>query len=90
MYCKNLTSVVIPEGMERIYYMAFYECNSLTDVYCYAKEPPRSGTTRYHDEYPFDETFIKEHTTLHVPAGSIDRYKREAPWRYFKSIVAIE
>ena len=88
--CKNLTSVVIPEGMERIYYMAFYECNSLTDVYCYAKEPPCSveqGTPPYHDEYPFDETFIKEHTTLHVPAGSVERYKQEAPWKYFKSIV---
>ena len=90
MYCKNLTSVVIPERMKRIYYQVFYECNSLTDVYCYAKEPPRSETDRYHSEYPFDETFIKEHTTLHVPAGSIERYKREAPWRYFKSIVGVE
>lgn len=86
-YCKNLTSVVIPEGMERIYYRAFYKCNSLTDVYCYAKEPPRSETGSHNIDYPFDETFIKEHTTLHVPAGSIERYKQEAPWKYFKSIV---
>lgn len=87
--CKNLTSVVIPESMTSIWYMAFYECNSLTDVYCYAEGPPRSGTDRYHQEYPFDEKFIKEHTTLHVPVGSIERYKREAPWKYFKAIVTI-
>ena len=89
--CKNLTSVVISESVKGIYHMAFYGCNSLTDVYCYAKEPPSSWIPRSFDhQSPFDETFIKGHTTLHVPASSIERYRREAPWSQFKSIVAIE
>ena len=89
--CKNLASVVIPESVTSIRYMAFYECNSLMDVYCYAKEPPSFWIPRsFYHQSPFDETFIKEHTTLHVPASSIERYRREAPWSRFKSIVAIE
>jgi len=88
--CKNLKSVVIPESMKPIYHMAFYKCNRLTDVYCYAKRPPSADKVRHPYKYPFDETLIKRHTTLHVPAGSIERYKQEEPWCYFKSIVAIE
>ena len=55
------------------------------------QKPPRSGTASRHTcDYPFDKKIIKERTTLHVPAGSIEKYKREAPWNQFKNIVAIE
>lgn len=59
---------------------------SLTDVYCYAPEPPSVSTTEYDgswDGYPFDQYYIKEHTTLHVPASSVEKYKTALRWSDF-------
>ena len=33
MYCNSLTSVIIPESVTSIGYMAFAECNTLEAVY---------------------------------------------------------
>ena len=90
--CSSLTSVIIPASVTNIDNEAFYGCNSLTDVYCYAIEPP-SVKTRFEDElwdgYPFNQYYIKEHTTLHVPAGSLEKYKTAIRWSDFGTIVAI-
>jgi len=91
--CSSLTSVNIPDGVTSIDDEAFYGCNSLTDVYCYAKEPPSVKTqVEYEvwDGYPFNPYFIKEHTTLHVPASSLEKYKTALRWSDFWKIVAIE
>jgi len=88
--CSSLTSVTIPEKVTSIGYHSFSVCNSLTDVYCFAIEPPIA----YIDEgdyrlYSFDESYIKEYTTLYVPASALDAYKTTEPWCFFKNIVAL-
>ena len=92
MNCSNLRTVSIPEGVTSIGIAAFYECSSLTDVYCYAAEPP-GVRSMFEDEawdgYPFDQYYIKEHTTLHVPAGSLEKYKTALRWSDFWKIVPI-
>ena len=89
---SNLISVTIPESVTGIGGSAFLGCRSLTDVYCYAPEPPSVSTTEYDgswDGYPFDQNYIKEHTTLHVPASSLEKYKTALRWSDFCKNVPI-
>ncbi|MBR6032138.1 MAG: leucine-rich repeat domain-containing protein, partial [Bacteroidaceae bacterium] len=80
--CSQLTSVTIPESVTVIGDEAFEKCTNLTDVYCYAENVPnmRYGVFFY--------TPIAS-ATLHVPAGSIDKYKTTSPWSDFANIVAL-
>ena len=64
----------------------------MTDVYCYAPEPPSVSTTDFEgswDGYPFEQSYIEEHTTLHVPASSLEKYKTALRWSDFCNIVAL-
>ena len=92
MDCSGLVSVTIPNSVTNIDNGAFYGCSSLTDVYCYAAEPP-GVRSMFEDEawdgYPFNQYYIKEHTTLHVPAGSLEKYKTALRWSDFWKIVPI-
>lgn len=78
-WCSGLVSVTIPKTVTSIGF-AFYGCNSLSDVYCYAENVPRTTTNS------FNETPI-ESATLHVPAVSVDKYKATEPWSSFGNIV---
>ncbi len=83
---SRLNFVYIGSGVKTIGEKAFYECNSLTSVYCYATTPPETidgGNT-------FVLGLIRRLGTLHVPAESVSVYKATYPWNEFKSIVAIE
>ncbi len=93
MDCSGLASVTIPNTVTNIEDGAFQNCRSLTDVYCYAPEPPSVSTTDFEgswDGYPFEQSYIEEHTTLHVPASSLEKYKTALRWSDFSNIVAIE
>ena len=104
--CKKLKSVVIPEGVTTIGNGAFSGCkamesfdfpgsliyidsfafrylSNLMDVYCHAEAVP--GTTNN----TFGDVDLSK-ATLHVPAASIEVYRKAAPWNGFKNIVAIE
>ena len=92
MDCSGLASVTIPNTVTNIEDGAFYNCRSLTDVYCYAPEPPSVSTTDFEgswDGYPFEQSYIEEHTTLHVPASSLEKYKTALRWSDFCNIVPI-
>ena len=86
--CSDLTTVTFPRSLKRIGKGAFLLCGSLADVYCYAEMPPH--TIKESILVPFDVSHTKEHTTLHVPAASIKRYKATPLWKEFKAIVPIE
>ena len=62
---------------------AFENCPELADVYCFAEQVPKANTSTFKDSYI-------DHSTLHVPAGSVSAYQQEEPWKDFESIVAIE
>ena len=104
--CKFLTSVTMPNSVTTIDYWAFVDCISLmsvtfgskineikagafencpelADVYCFAEQVPKADISTFKDSYI-------DHSTLHVPAGSVSAYQQEEPWKDFESIVAIE
>lgn len=81
--CNNLSSISIPKSIETIYSYAFSALSNLTDFYCFADSVPKINKETFYD------TPIAS-ATLHVPAGSIEKYKATSPWKDFGSIVALE
>ena len=74
--CRGLTSVTIGNGVTSIDYEAFRECSGLKDVYCFAENVPTT------DSYAFNYSPIA-FVTLHVPAGSVEAYRKREPWKNF-------
>ena len=68
--CKN---TVIPASVTYIGDYAFYGC-SLDDIYCYTSTPTKTGYSMFYENTYSD-------CTLHVPYGTIDRYKTADGWR---------
>ena len=80
--CRHLTSVTIPRSVTNIGDNAFYGCSNLTDVYSYGNNVPSLG-------YDVFKNSLIASATLHVPAGSIEKYKTTSPWSGFGNIVAL-
>ena len=75
-YCSSLPSVTIPNSVISIGEDAFYDCSSLTDIYCYATTPPIC-----HDYDTFYR--VSKYCYIHVPAGTISNYQVATGWRNF-------
>ena len=80
--CENLGTLTIPDGVTEIGKNAFQKCFKLKDVYCYAKNVPKTDNTA------FDGT-PTESATLHVPVDAVETYKKTGPWSHFKEIVPL-
>ena len=80
--CSDLKTITLPGSITSIGHDAFSWCSSLTDVYCDANEVPEAVSSA------FPYASLKS-ATLHVPAGSIDKYKAQSPWSRFGNIVAM-
>ena len=79
---KYLTTLTIPNSMKHICTSAFEGCSNLKDLYCKADNVPVVW------ESVFKNVLIAS-ATLHVPAGSIEKYKTTSPWKDFGNIVAL-
>ena len=80
--CSGLTSVTIPNSVTSIGEEAFAYCYELINVYCYAENVPSTESNAF-------EGIDWEKATLHVPAGSVDRYTETAPWSGFGKKVGL-
>lgn len=67
----KLCQITIPASVEMIGLYAFYECEMLTDVYNLSPVPQRVIDVFDHPE----------RITLHVPAESVDLYRKAECWR---------
>lgn len=86
--CDSLTSITIGSGVVSIEGGAFLYCGNLTQVSCYAVNPPQvdcENSHVYHIFY-FDD---RSKATLYVPAGSVEAYKKADQWKDFGSILPL-
>ena len=82
--CKSITSIKIPATVATIGERAFANIDKLTDVTCLAEDLPAIDRTA------FENSYIEDYVTLHVPASALEKYKAAAPWKNFMNIVAID
>lgn len=88
-YCESMKWVIIPSTVTILEDGPFYK--ELTDVYCYAVNPPKSvwGEGSFISIMPFNDENVMP-ATLHVPQASLGAYSSsDTGWRYFKNIVAL-
>lgn len=81
--CKNITSIEIPATITNIGERAFANIDKLTDVTILATDLPETDRTA------FENSYIEDYVTLHVPEASLEKYKAAAPWKNFKEVVGI-
>lgn len=102
--CKSLTSLVLPDVLQRIEKEAFRGCTGLTTIslpagleYMYAAFYDCTGLTSIYanmpaplqDAYSF-EGVDKSHCYLYVPKGSLDAYRQDWEWGRFPYIAGLE
>lgn len=102
--CKSLTSLVLPDVLQRIEKGAFGGCTSLTTIslpagleYMYGAFHGCTGLTSIYanmpaplqDAYSF-EGVDKSHCYLYVPKGSLDAYRQDWEWGRFPYIAGLE
>ena len=72
---SSLTTVILPSCVESIGYNAFYGCENLADLTCYAVVPPTV------EDGAFDG--LAEGAVLHVLSSSISLYAEAEGWKDF-------
>ena len=80
--CSGMTSVTVPNSVTNIGEYAFYDCSSMSVVYCYAEQLPTISTSA------FDNSDV-EYAILYVPVVSLKSYKSTTPWSSFGTILPI-
>ena len=73
--CTALKEITIPAGVSEIGDYAFYNCTALRDVYNHAVEPQK-----------ITMIFNTPQVTVHVPAQSLEAYKKDFNWRKYNIV----
>lgn len=81
--CSSLTSFVLPHRIRTIRCTAMQHLSSLTDLYCFASEPPLA-------EFGSFSLADQKKCTLHVPRETLSNYQERQVWRDFYNIVPLE
>ncbi|MGN0238856.1 MAG: leucine-rich repeat protein [Paludibacteraceae bacterium] len=77
--CSGLTSIVIPNSVTSVGIHAFWGCDNLSSITCYANTPPIC-----------DLSLGKDNVIVYVPCGSKHLYQADAVWGQVMSIECIE
>ena len=87
--CKELERIILPENINYIGICAFWGCSGLKDIYLRHDNPDEyhCDSTQYYKLSDIFHDVPKDLCTLHVPAGSKERYASTAPWSDFLNIV---
>ena len=80
--CSNLSCITIPSSMTNIGDGSFFNCSSISDVWCHAEAVPSTSSWAFYGS-PIASA------TLHVPAASLEAYSTTAPWSGFGTIAPI-
>ena len=84
----TLESVVIPASVKEIGYQAFYNCTSLSTVYCKATLPPDAYVYNNQTWMPFDGNAAFRR--IYVPEASVSRYRNFSDWSRYASAIRAE
>lgn len=77
----DLLSLELPSSLQIIQKDAFQECYNISNITCYAIEPPAVMQRAF-------DGVAKDNFTVEVPAQSVTRYKTESGWSDFRRIAA--
>lgn len=78
--CKSIEKLVIPANVNKIGELVFWHCEKLKDIYFLNPEPVRIAVIFKH---------IPD-LTIHVPAESVDKYRKANYWKEFKIVPITE
>lgn len=81
--CTKLNSIEFPLSLERIGSESFKGCKKITNIFCPWIEPIFSDKF-LSDEF---ENNVYNNASLHIPAGTLSKYKEKNYWKNFKNIV---
>lgn len=85
---STLESVVIPASVTEIGYLAFYNCTSLSTVYCKATTPPATYVYNNQTWTPFDGNAAFRR--IYVPEASVNSYRNDSDWSRYASAIKAE
>lgn len=77
----GLPSLELPSSLQIIQKNAFKDCYNISNITCYAIEPPAVLQGAF-------DGVAKDNFTVEVPAQSVTRYKTESGWSDFRRIAA--
>ena len=83
--CTGLTSITIPNSVTAISEYAFSNCTAVNTIYCYAINPPISGSSNS----VFQAVDISK-VVLHVVKGADAAYQEADPWKDFIILADLE
>ena len=81
--CKRLISISIPDTVSDIGSNAFSSCKKIMNIWANMQNPQDIDDNVFED-------FVYANATLHIPTGTIDKYKTTAAWSKFNTINEFE
>ncbi len=84
---SNLTTIIIPQTLQKINSYAFYKCKSLNDITCMAAIPPICEASVL-DRTIFPNDPIRR-ICLYVPDNLVKSYKKDINWKKYTTILPL-